>query len=814
MSEDRTVRQKTSASRSDSKGMAPATPDLSWTVTKLHSLGFTERPLAELTYLARSGNSGVVRSRAARELAIWNMGKGSEHDFRAALMWIDQSRKEEHELSHREKLTTLELLCHFYLKQPGEVVSAFDRASSAGEVSQHAMLVRSNIAPTPERQLSWINRVLDHYGLEPLALLPHEDKPLYDRLTCETTIPRINDGPKVTVLVAAYAASEMLPTALRSILEQTWQNLEIIVLDDCSPTPETLEVAKRFAGTDSRIKVVSMEENGGAYIARSRGLDMASGDYVTLHDADDWSHPRKIEMQVRFLMDNPQVVGCTSQQARADNDLRFTRRTQGHLIIRNTSSFMFRRNEVVDSCGCWDSVRFSADSELIRRITTIFGKRAVKNIPTGPLSLQRNSSSSIIADPALGVSCGHLFGARLQYFNLQSIFHKCALKGSVSTLRYNCNSAKRSFPAPVHMQDKKQECRHYDVVLASDFRFPGGTTSSNAEEIRAQAHAGLRTGLIELYWYGMKKKRGINSKIYDLLKLDNVDLLSYGDEVSCDLLILRQPMALQELQRFIPRISAREIRVIINQTPKLMYSDTSRDEYSLPRVARNMRSMFGKIGRWHPIGPLVRNALSEHHTSELHNIVLDEQNWHNIINIEGWSKASTSRSANCKLRIGRHSRDTSVKWPKDDHDLLSAYPAVDDVEVHILGGAEIPKRMLGRLPENWHVYPFGSKDPCTFLSEIDVWVYFTHPDWIESFGRVIIEAMAVGVPVILPDMYRPLFHDSALYATPQTALETARIIHADTVAYNRQVEKAKAYIRENFSHQTHYRRLRALGVKV
>ena len=57
-----------------------------------------------------------------------------------------------------------------------------------------------------------------------------------------------------------------------------------------------------------------MPKNNGAYIARNYGLDIAKGEFVTIHDADDWSHPSKIETQVEFLIKNKDVIGCTSRQ--------------------------------------------------------------------------------------------------------------------------------------------------------------------------------------------------------------------------------------------------------------------------------------------------------------------------------------------------------------------------------------------------------------------------------------------------------------------------------------------------------------------
>src|SRR5690606_7326483 len=140
--------------------------------------------------------------------------------------------------------------------------------------------------------------------------------------------------------------------------------------------------------------------------------------------------------------------------------------------------------------------------------------------------------------------------------------------------------------------------------------------------------------------------------------------------------------------------------------------------------------------------------------------------WHNIIDIQEWRR-ETSLEPSEKIRIGRHSRGQAVKWPTDPDQLLEIYPEDDRFEIRVLGGAEAPRDVLGRLPRNWHVWDFGEVHPRDFLSSIDVFVYFTHPNWVESFGRVIIEAMAVGVPVILPQEYRALFKDAAIYCRPE-----------------------------------------------
>nr|WP_231687000.1 glycosyltransferase family A protein [Bacillus sp. JCM 19034] len=86
---------------------------------------------------------------------------------------------------------------------------------------------------------------------------------------------------------------------MEAMLQQTWSNLEILVVDDCS-TDHTKEVIMKYVKQDERVKCLSTPENGGAYVARNVALQIATGDYVTINDADDWSHPEKIKLRLNI----------------------------------------------------------------------------------------------------------------------------------------------------------------------------------------------------------------------------------------------------------------------------------------------------------------------------------------------------------------------------------------------------------------------------------------------------------------------------------------------------------------------------------
>lgn len=105
---------------------------------------------------------------------------------------------------------------------------------------------------------------------------------------------------KVSVLVAVYNAAPFLPKCLESLTNQTFANLQIVCVDDCS-TDDSLSVLNEYARQDDRIKVVERSVNGGIAKARNSGLAVADGDFVCMVDADDWLATDAIAQAVKVF---------------------------------------------------------------------------------------------------------------------------------------------------------------------------------------------------------------------------------------------------------------------------------------------------------------------------------------------------------------------------------------------------------------------------------------------------------------------------------------------------------------------------------
>ena len=781
--------------------------------TQLLSLGFTDGPLRGLEAAATESPEPEARERAALELGRWHMRRENGPAPEEALRWLDVAVEVGASRATRERAAVMCLACLDQLGRHDEAARLVEEARAQGLGTPSLTLAASVLEPDETGRIARINEAMRAYDLPDVALRPEgTGASLYDRLRTDGVPGPVTDGPLVTVIVAAYNAEATLPLTLQALREQSWRRHEVIVADDAS-TDRTRAVAEGFAAEDGRVRVLPIERNAGAYAARNRALAAAKGEFVCLQDADDWAHATRLEIQARHLARDPDLVACTSQQARLRDDLRLAHfSAHGDLIFTSIASLMFRRDPVTSRLGGWDEVRFSADHELIRRMHDAFGRRAVESLTTGPVTIQRYSEGSAIADQVTGFS-GAYAGARLEYFEAQR--HHRRRGGSP---RYRPGG--RPFPVPMIMrpEGRRGETRHLDVVIASEFRMMGGSVKSCIEEIHAQRAAGLTTGLVKMYRYDLPQPGRVDtlSIVRDEIDGEAVSVLTYGERVTCDLLIVRYPPVLHHAQRYLPQIEPARIKVVVNQPPMSDYGPGGRRRYQIGPAEARLRETFGRPGEWHPIGPLVRGALHEHHAEELPAIDLRPDDWINVIDLAEWDRGlggGPRAAPDEPLRIGRHARDNSVKWPATAKDVLEVYPEAADIEVHVLGGAKAPTTLIGRVPANWRVAPYGARPPREFLAEIDVFVYYTHPDWVESFGRAIVEAMAAGVPCVLPPAYESVFGDAATYAEPSGAVAAARRLHADPAAYRDQAVRAQALVRGRFGHDHHIARLREAGVR-
>ena len=112
----------------------------------------------------------------------------------------------------------------------------------------------------------------------------------------------------VSIIVPIYNASKYLIKCLTSICTQSYENIEIILVNDGSKD-DSLTIAESFVRKDKRIKLIS-QENKGVSSARNRGLELATGDYIIFVDADDCIEPQTVELLIESLHSNNVDIAC------------------------------------------------------------------------------------------------------------------------------------------------------------------------------------------------------------------------------------------------------------------------------------------------------------------------------------------------------------------------------------------------------------------------------------------------------------------------------------------------------------------------
>lgn len=236
------------------------------------------------------------------------------------------------------------------------------------------------------------------------------------------------EGPLVSVVISAFDAAETVGAALLSVLAQSWQNIEVIVVDDAS-TDGTGAAAEAIAAQDRRVAVLRNARNAGTYASRNRAIAAARGDFVTFLDADDWMHPARIATEVAAFA-GPGTAVVNSCWFRMDSGGRTAFSPRAWLVYPNPSFAMFRR-DALRRLGAYDHVRFSADSEMLWRARLVLGSDAVAVLPQ-TLTIGLHRPGSLTTAPATGFDAFGFSAPRLAYNEAWGAWHmSCDQAGMV-----------------------------------------------------------------------------------------------------------------------------------------------------------------------------------------------------------------------------------------------------------------------------------------------------------------------------------------------------------------------------------------------
>lgn len=124
---------------------------------------------------------------------------------------------------------------------------------------------------------------------------------------------QVHDTPMVSVIIPVYNASQFIEETIQSVLKQTYQHFEIILVDDVS-TDASVSIIRKMMVTDKRISLLENDVNTGVAIARNRGVAASTGRFICFLDADDLWTPTKLERQVAFALNHGHAFTFTSYQ--------------------------------------------------------------------------------------------------------------------------------------------------------------------------------------------------------------------------------------------------------------------------------------------------------------------------------------------------------------------------------------------------------------------------------------------------------------------------------------------------------------------
>lgn len=235
----------------------------------------------------------------------------------------------------------------------------------------------------------------------------------------------------VSIIITNYNCENYVEKAIQSCLDQTYKNIEILIIDDNS-TDNSLEKIKKYL-YDKRINVYKINKNVGPYWLKNSLISKVNGEFITMLDSDDFYEKDKIEKQIKeFIKDeNLLLVSCSAQRENEKASLGYP-------------SMMWKK-EVFDNMGFYDSVRIGADAEIFDRFIKIYGYKNYKHINEVLYFCPKRRKEG------LTTKIPEKSKIRKEYVNYYKEYHQKS-----KNLKIEFPSIKRNFPAPEEITIKDQ----------------------------------------------------------------------------------------------------------------------------------------------------------------------------------------------------------------------------------------------------------------------------------------------------------------------------------------------------------------------
>jgi hypothetical protein len=257
------------------------------------------------------------------------------------------------------------------------------------EPQNYLLLCNAELGGSESLYCGYLNKYLEPHNVGRVATVRFGDN-ILDDIHFRQGLP-VQDGPRVSVIMAAYNAANTVQYAIRSVLAQEYRNIELLICDDASEDG-TAAAILREAGTDERVQVFRSDTNQGTYNIRNALLAVANGEYVTFHDADDFAFPSRVRLQMAAMRARqPRAVIARHLRVRPAGEFVFYK---DQSALRNAPVTILAAKETFVRYGPYRSVRFGGDTELKERIRNAEGDRSVHQMKE-PLMLGLWSEKSL-----------------------------------------------------------------------------------------------------------------------------------------------------------------------------------------------------------------------------------------------------------------------------------------------------------------------------------------------------------------------------------------------------------------------------------
>ena len=242
----------------------------------------------------------------------------------------------------------------------------------------------------------FVNRVLGKHGATLIKRVTLSEPNILDSISFERP-PKVTDAHDlVSIIMSAHNSSATIGYAARSVLAQSYGNIELLICDDGSSDATTSEIEKLRG--DPRVRLFRSCGNQGTYGVRNSLIPEARGSYITFHDSDDFALPDRIERQLGFLrQEGAAAVAAQWFRVTAGGEFVFS---SDQAVARIAVVSLLAPREIFERFGPYRQARFGADTEFYEKLRARLGVDAIRLMPS-PVILGLASASSLTRSPGI-----------------------------------------------------------------------------------------------------------------------------------------------------------------------------------------------------------------------------------------------------------------------------------------------------------------------------------------------------------------------------------------------------------------------------